>query len=247
MNLLLVHTNELDDAGLVTLADRRAQHALQVLQVRVGSTLKVGLIGGPLGQGEVVEQQAHSVRLRCQFDEHVPPVPGDVLLLAMPRPKVFARCLEHATSLGFGRVIVFRTKRCVKSHFDSHVLASDQIQAHLLAGMEQARRTHLPEVKLFQRFRPFVEDTLTSVITPTNHFLADPDAELALHQLHGGGITSGPFTVVIGPEGGLIPYETTAFAERGFRLVNAGSHPLRVEAALSAITAQLQLLRDLSQ
>jgi RsmE family RNA methyltransferase len=246
VNLLLVHANELDDGGLVTLADRRAEHALQVLRVSVGSPLKVGLIGGPLGRAEVVEQHANSLRIRCQFEEEVPPVPNDVLLLAMPRPKVFARCLEHATSLGFGRVVMFRSQRCVKSHFDSHVLESDQIQAHLLAGMEQARRTHLPEVKIFQRFRPFVEDALTSVITPTNHFLADPDAELALHQLHGGGITSGPFTVVIGPEGGLIPYETTAFTERGFRLVNAGSHPLRVEAAVSAIAAQLQLLRELS-
>jgi RsmE family RNA methyltransferase len=246
VNLLLLDASELDDAGLVTLDDRRAQHALEVLHVSVGSRLKVGLIDGPLGQGEVVDQRGTSVRLRCQFEATPPEKPADVLLMAMPRPKVLARCLEHAASLGFGAIVVFRSQQCVKSHFDSHVLEPDQLRARLLAGLEQSRRTHVPQVQIFRRFRPFIEDALASVITPTNHFLADADAPLPLHQVHGGGLTRGPFTVVIGPEGGLIPYEVAAFAERGFNVVNAGPHPLRVEAAVSAITAQLQLLRDLS-
>lgn len=246
MNLLLVHAEELDEAGLVTLEDRRAQHALEVLHVTIGSTLKVGLIDGPLGQGEVVEHQGSRVRIRCRFATDIPQVPSDVLLLAMPRPKVLARCLEHAASLGFGKVVVFRAQQCVKSHFDSHVLEPDQLRARLLAGLEQSRRTHVPELQIFRRFRPFVEDALSSVITPSNHFLADSDAPLPLYQIHRNGLR-GPFTVVIGPEGGLIPYEVAAFAERGFNVVNAGPHPLRVEAAVSAITAQLQLLRELSQ
>jgi RsmE family RNA methyltransferase len=247
VNLLLLDTDELDDAGFVTLDDRRAQHALEVLRVTVGSRLKAGLIDGPLGYAEVTEQQGTRVRLRCEFEATVPDRPGDVLLLAMPRPKVLARCLEHATSLGFGRIVIFRTQRCVKSHFDSHVLQPDQLRARLLAGLEQSRRTHLPDLQIFRRFKPFLEDSLQSLITSDNQFLADPDAKLALHQLHPEGMGHGPFTVVFGPEGGLIPHETAAFAERHFRPVHTGRHPLRVEAALSAITAQLQLLRQLER
>jgi RsmE family RNA methyltransferase len=116
----------------------------------------------------------------------------------------------------------------------------------LLAGLEQSRRTHLPQLQIFQRFKPFMEDELPSLVTADNHFLADADALLPLHHLHPDGVTKGPFTVVIGPEGGLIPFETAAFSERHFKRVNAGPHPLRVEAALSTITAQLQLLRQLS-
>lgn len=247
MNLLLLGASELDDAGLVTLDDRRAQHALEVLHVSVGSRLKVGLIDGPLGQAEVVDQRGTSVRLRCQFEAMSPEKPTDVLLMAMPRPKVLARCLEHATSLGFGSVVIFRTQRCVKSHFDSHVLQPEQLRARLLAGLEQSRRTHLPQLQIFKRFRPFVEDALPSLITTDNHFLADSDAAIPLHHLHPSGMGPGPFTVVIGPEGGLIPHETSAFAERHFKIVNAGPHPLRVEAALSTITAQLQLLRQINR
>jgi RsmE family RNA methyltransferase len=246
VNLLLLRAAELDDAGLVMLDDRRALHLIEVLQVAPGSSVKVGLVDGPLGTAEVVEVTGNQVRIRCRFAADAPQPPQDTLLLAMPRPKVLARCLEHATSLGFGRIIIFRTRRCVKSHFDSHVLEPQQLHARLIAGLEQSRRTHLPQVQIHRRFRPFVEDALATCITPGNHFLADPNSELALHQIHDRGLR-GPFTLVIGPEGGLIPHEVAAFAERAFTVVNAGPHPLRVEAAVSALAAQLQLLRDLSQ
>jgi RsmE family RNA methyltransferase len=243
VNLLLLTAAELDDAGQVTLDDRRAVHLIEVLQVAAGDTLKTGLVDGPLGSAQVIERLGRSVRLRCQFDSEPPQAPQDVLLLAMPRPKVLARCLEHATSLGFGRVVVFRTNRCVKSHFDSHVLEPEQIHARLVAGLEQSRRTHLPKVEIHRRFRPFVEDVLPGVITADNHFLADAEGALAMSQAK---LAARPLTLVIGPEGGLIPHEVTTLAERGFAVVSAGPHPLRVEAALSAVTAQLQLLRQLA-
>jgi len=237
---LLIRAAELDESGSVTLQGQRAVHLLEILQVSVGSKVKVGLIDGPSGQGEVLDRQAGTVRLRCRFDAAAASGPGDVLFLAMPRPKVLARCLEHAASLGFRKIVVFRSRRSVKSHFDSHVLEPEQIQARLYAGLEQARRTSVPEVLVFTRFRPFVEDSLEQLATPINRYLADPDALLPLHRST---MKPGALTLVIGPEGGLIPYEVAAFSERGFQVVNAGPNPLRVEAALSALTGGLNLLR----
>ncbi|HTM43487.1 MAG TPA: RsmE family RNA methyltransferase [Polyangiaceae bacterium] len=241
MNLLLLRPVEIDSSGCVTLNDRRAEHLLSVLKVTPGGTVRVGLLNGPLGQAVVIDIAANHVRLRCQFETAAPKAPEDVLLLAMPRPKVLARCLEHATSLGFAHIVLFRSRQTVKSHFESHVLHADQIHRHLLAGLEQARRTFLPTVTVFQRFRPFVEDHLQVLITSHNRYLADPDAVDTLHQCSP---ENEPFTLVIGPEGGLIPHEVSCFAERGFQLFNAGPHPLRVEAALNFVTGQLVALRE---
>jgi RsmE family RNA methyltransferase len=193
-----------------------------------------------VGQAEVIEVAVNHVRLRCELESAPPPAPKDVLLLAMPRPKVLARCLEHATSLGFAHIVLFRSRQTVKSHFESHVLYPEQIQRHLLAGLEQARRTFLPQVTVFHRFRPFVEDHLPTLATPHNRYLADPDAPATLQQCSP---KNEPFTVVIGPEGGLIPHEVSCLAARGFQLFNAGPHPLRVEAALSFVSGQIIALR----
>lgn len=225
----------------VRLEGRRARHLREILDVQPGSRVRTGVINGALGEAEVVGVAAESVTLKCVFQDTVPPAPRDVLLMALPRPKVLARALEHAASLGFGKVVIFRSRRVVKSHFDSHVLQPDSLRAHLIAGLEQARRTHLPQLQLFPRFRPFVEDDLEGIATASNRYLADPDAEQPLCSEN---LVSAPLTLVLGPEGGLIPHEVEAFATRGFHVVNAGPHPLRVEAALSYISGQLMVLRE---
>jgi RsmE family RNA methyltransferase len=241
VNLLLLEPGELK-GELVHLEGRRAQHLIDVLEVQPGSSVRVGLLDGPQGTAEVLARHAGSVQLRCQFTEAQSPPPQDVLLLALPRPKVLARCLAHAASLGFGSIAVFRSRRVVKSHFESHVLLPEQVRAQLLAGLEQARRTHVPKVHVFTRFRPFVEDSLASLMSADNRYLADPDAPTALHDASP---STAPFTLVIGPEGGLVPHEVEAFAAAGFRVVHTGVHPLRVESALSFIVGQLTALRNL--
>lgn len=50
-------------------------------------------------------------------------------------------------------------------------------------------------------------------------------------------------TVAIGPEGGWGRKELTSFADRGFRLLSLGNRILRVETAVCALFAQLELVR----
>jgi RsmE family RNA methyltransferase len=158
----------------------------------------------------------------------------------MPRPKVLQRTLAHAAALGFGRICIIRSKRTVKSHFDSHVLESEQLREHLMLGLEQSRRVHLPIVTVHSRFRPFVEDELDGIATSCR-VLADSDAPESIVNLK---VPAAPLTLVIGPEGGLIPYEIDHFRERGFSWVNVGHHPLRVEAALNFVSGALFSIRE---
>lgn len=94
-------------------------------------------------------------------------------------------------------------------------------------GLEQAVDTILPEVILRKRFKPFVEDELPGLIKGTTPFLAHPanGERSPTKELK-------KATLIIGPEGGFIPYEVDHFAELGIASLSLGDRILRVETAV---------------
>lgn len=240
MNIVLLEPGELSPSGEVVLADRRATHLREVLRVTPGSSVRVGVLDGPCGQAEVLATDGRSVTLRCRCDQPPPPAGADTLLLAFARPKVLQRCLEHAAALGFGQIVLFRTRRVEKSHLSSHAVEPAAIDERLRRGLEQSRRTLRPRVHLAGRFRELIERRLPELVPPSNRFLADADAPLEAALA---AVEPAPLSLVIGPEGGLIPHELEELGRQGFELVRAGQQPLRVETALSYLAGQLRAVR----
>ncbi len=239
MNFLLLHASELDAAGTAVLRGRRADHARDVLGVEPGQSLRAGIVDGDLGTATVLQVDAERVvvSMRCER----PGTAGtDVLLLAVPRPKVLLRMYAHAAALGFGHLVLFRSWRVDKSHLDSSAMRPEAQREQLLLGLEQAGRTHLPRVTFCSLFKPMVEDTLDLLDLPQQRFVAHPSAPTGTHALAPLG---GAFALAIGPDGGLLPYEVDALHGRGFHPVHCGPWPLRTETALAVLTGQLQLLR----
>lgn len=240
VNLLLLDPAEVADDGTALLTDRRAEHLRAVLQVAPGRTLQAGLVDGPIGSAEVLEVRNDAVRVRAVCTEPSPTT-QDALLLAVPRPKSLLRMLELAATLGFADIVLFRSWRVDKSHLESQAMDPALQRHHLRLGLEQARRTTMPRVRSYLRFRPFVEDELPQLQLPAQRFCAHPFATDATADLS---LSRGaPFAVAIGPEGGLLPYEVDHLARCGFLPVRMSQHPLRTESALAAIHAQLDLLR----
>lgn len=237
MNIILIEPSELSATGEATLTGRRAQHLVKVLRVGAGDRVRVGLVDGPCGEGEVITIDPRAVTLRCRCDQAPPEAGRDTLLLAFARPKVLLRCLEHAAALGFGRIVLFRSRRVEKSHLSSHALTAEAIEDHLRRGLEQSRRTLRPSVHQVARFRTLLEQALGELVPPANRFVADADADREAASVQ---MSRAPLSLVIGPEGGLIPHELEQFALHGFQLVRAGHQPLRVETALSYLTGQLR-------
>jgi RsmE family RNA methyltransferase len=240
VNILLVERHELDPDGRARLVDRRANHAHAVLHAQPGQTLEAGLVDGPLGTAVVEACTADELTVRASFDRPAPPA-EHVLLLAVPRPKVLLRMLAHAAALGFRQIVLFRSWRVDKSHLDSTAMDPEIQREHLLLGLEQARRTRLPQVLTFPLFKPMVEDALPQLDLPAQRFVAHPRAacgtdELALAR-------TAPFALALGPDGGFLPYEIERFTAAGFLPIHCGPHPLRTESALSVLTGQLELLR----
>ena len=239
MNLLLLTSRDLrSDAGRfpirASVTGRRAEHIRQVLGAEVGATVEVGLLGGLLGSATLVAIEKGEILLDVSLGREPPPRFDLRLVLALPRPKSLRRILQGCAAMGVRSIFLVNSWRVQKSYWGSPLLEDDAIQRELSYGLEQGRDTILPEVHLCPLFKPFVEDRLDEVSRGTLKLVGAPAAVEACPAA-----VRQPVTLVIGPEGGLIPYEEERLAEIGFVPVHLGPRALRVEQAVPAFLGRL--------
>lgn len=217
------------------LQGRRLTHAREVLRAQVGATVKVGLLGGMRGRGEVVSVAPDAVVLRVKLDEHPPPRAGIDLVLAMPRPKQLKRVLAAAASLGLGRVVLLNAAKVEKSYFDSKVLDPAYLASLLRLGLEQARDTVPPKLLIRELFRPFVEDELDTFCGTARRLVAHSEASQPIERRP----AAEHVVVAVGPEGGWTPFELDLLEKQRFVPVTLGPRPLRVEVVVPALVGAL--------
>jgi RsmE family RNA methyltransferase len=165
----------------------------------------------------------------------LPPTPLSLTLIcALPRPKSFFKCIEVATVLGVKTMYFINSYRVEKNYWGSQKLAEDELQQHMILGLEQARDTILPKIEFKRRFKPFVEDELSGIIHTSRAMVAHPYAQQQCPYNY-----SGAVTLIIGPEGGFIPYEIEMLEKQGAEAVSFGSRILRVEHAVAALIGRI--------
>ena len=234
MNLLLLEDADFLDACHVRLQGRRLAHLHEVHRAQVGDSLRVGRLGGLMGQGQLLQLDAQQAELRVALDQPPPAKLPVTLVLALPRPKMLKRTLQTIAAMGVPRLVLLNSYRVEKSFWQTPFLDAQAIREQLLLGLEQARDTLLPEVHIEQRFKPFVEDRLPGLAAGTLGLLGHPGDYPACPRA-----VSGPVTLAIGPEGGWIPYEVTLLEQAGLQAVQLGPRILRVETAVPALLARL--------
>jgi len=234
MNLLLLGPEDFRSAQLARIDGRRYRHLVEVLRAEPGRALRVGLLGGLLGEARVVAQTSEYIDLAVQLSETPPPPASITLLLALPRPKALRRIVQGITACGIKRLVLFNTARVDKSYWQSPLLEPAALHQQLLLGLEQARDTLLPEVLLRPRFRPFVEDDLPGLSANCLRIVAHPDSALPCPCN-----IAAPVTLAIGPEGGFIPFEIELLESQDFQAVHLGPRALRVETVVPALLGRL--------
>ncbi len=233
MNLILLFPSDFIASDTVRLTGRRLGHALEILKPKKDDLLTVGLEGGMIGSGRVVAIDARSLTMSVAFNEPPPPRIPVVLCVALMRPIVFRRVLLTAASLGVEEVIFFHTVRVEKSFWQSTALKEDGIREQLVLGLEQAKDTVLPKVSFQKRFKPFVEDVLPGLLKTRAGIVADPSGQAMA------GNCCEPAVLIIGPEGGFVPYEIEKFREAGCKVIGLGPRILKVETAVVALLIRM--------
>jgi 16S rRNA (uracil1498-N3)-methyltransferase len=233
MNLILLDKEEIHD-GKAEITGRRFEHIFTYIKPAVGDTLKIGLLNDRMGEGLVLDISDQKLCLALTM-QSLPAAPLPLkLILAMPRPKVLNRVIQHATSMGIKEIYIIKTWRVEKSYWESPMLEEDNLRYQMIKGLEQARDTVMPAIRIRKRFKPFVEDELPSIIKDTLALVSHPAAESQCqHKINL------PVTLAIGPEGGFIPYEINALQNIGFKPVSLGERILRVETVLPFLIGRL--------
>lgn len=236
MNLILLSPEEIETDHLARVTDpRRLQHLREVHRARVGDRMTLGIEGGRMGQGELLTLSGDEARFEIADLDQPPPPPLPVhLVLALPRPRMLARSLEHVTALGVKQITLLNTRRVEKSYWQSPELNTEKIHHHLVLGLEQARDTRLPTVTLAKGFRPFVEDRLPDLVAGRRALVAHPGMPNACPR----GLDT-PTLLLVGPEGGFIPWEVERLLDAGCQGIHLGPRILRVETAVTALLARL--------
>ncbi|ODS23718.1 16S rRNA (uracil(1498)-N(3))-methyltransferase [Candidatus Endobugula sertula] len=236
MNLILLLDTDFIADNCVKLYGRRFEHIRTVHQVEVGSRLNVGLLNGSIGTGLIEQIDNQQVILTTSLDVLPPPRLPINLIIALPRPKMLKRILQTCATMGVKKIIFLNSYRVEKSYWQTPLLSKEKINEQLILGLEQAKDTILPEIILEKQFKPFVEDHLPTLCKETISLVAHPEsATRCPYNLQE------PATLVIGPEGGLIPYEIRKLNQAGCKSVHVGERILRVETAVTSLLTRLYL------
>jgi len=236
MNLILLEPDEVDAAGVVSLADGRAEHLVQVLKVAPGHTVRVGVLDGPRGMGTVTSMAGACVELRCELEATTPPRPSIDLLLAVPRPKVMRRLWAQIAALGVGQILLTKAERVERNYFDTHVLTPECFRPLLTEGLQQACDTRLPTVSIHRRFRVLIEDELDALFVSGLRLAAHPRVAGSVDAL----VKDHPderVLLAIGPEGGWNDFELDLLQAHGFHAVGIGPRTVRTDTACIALLA----------
>ena len=233
MNLLLFKPAQQQNQQVIINDARRVAHIQQHLKLQVGDCIKVGQENGLKGIA-VVESIGDQQLILSQLvlDQASPAKLPVILVVALPRPKVLRRLVMDAVTLGVEQLIIIHSYRVEKSYWQTPFL--QQIDHYIELGLEQAGDTVLPQMQCFKRFRPFVEDVLPTLIQHRSAFVAHPHADqampIALNQ---------PSVLVVGPEGGFIPFEIDLLQQNGCQAASLGSRILRTETAIPSLLGRL--------
>lgn len=233
MNVLLLPQTAFNATQNSVLISQKNQleHIHHILKANIGDTLKIGMLNGDLGIGTIANITDEACLLTDVILNKKPPKKLDLtLILALPRPKVLRRLVMDMTAAGVKKIILINSFRTDKSYWHSPLLK--RLDEFVLEGLQQGVDSIAPTITLAKYFKPFVEDTLPTLIQNNHAVVAHPYTPMAFHQFCQ---TSLPQILFVGAEGGFIPYEINLLEKMGVTPVHLGERILRTESAVNAL------------
>lgn len=242
MNLIILTDNDLIGENEYQLKDNRSEHILNILKLSSGDEIEIGILDGPAGIARIESINNKQIIIKTTNLKLLPKItPEKILICALPRPQTIKKVLITSAMMGIKDIHFIRANRVEKSYYHSPLLEPENMTPYLFEGLSQGKQTQLPTVTIHKRFKLFFEDYFQS-LSENNMIKLLPDIETNrfLNNLYSGG--NNPIAIAIGPEGGWVPFETDLMLELDFKPFKLSRSILRVEHALTATLAQIELI-----
>lgn len=233
MNIVLLDPRQTTSELWAITSARQVEHLKIHVDVQIGDTLKVGIREAKRYLTEVVAIEEKVIRVKPLQEESVPAKLAVTLIVAMPRPKVLRRLIMDSVTLGVEKIILLHSYRVDKSYWQTPFL--QQLDQYVNLGLEQAGDTIAPQIEIYKRFKPFVEDVLPNMISADcPAYVAHPYTEIKMPYA-----IDHPCTILIGPEGGFIPYEIDLLEKNGCLAFSLGNRIIRTETVIPYVLGRL--------
>jgi len=198
-------------------------------------------LNGPVGKAEIIEFDKDQVKLKIiKLNETKNLEPRIDIICALPRPQSLKKVLTTAATMGVQNLYLIRSEKVEKSYFHSRLLEKENYTKYLIEGLSQGKRTQLPNISIHNRFKQFFEDHFPVEDNETIKLLAHTTENIYLNHLQVK--KKRHYAIAIGPEGGWNDFEIQFMVKNGFREFKLSQNILRVETAVTAALAQLELL-----
>lgn len=223
------------DGNSLTLTEREAHHAAQVLRVRTGESVVVLDGAGHELHCEVQNVSRNAVLLAVQKKQFTPPLPFEITLLqAIPKGKIMESIIQKATELGVTRIVPVLSER-VTLQLDQESSADklDKWRLTTIEAIKQCGQPWLPQInapitpKKFlasgEKFElPLVAGLQSESRHPREYFETFFAEQKRKPQ---------SVCIWVGPEGDFSPVEMTAIKSTGALPITLGRLVLRCETA----------------
>ncbi len=225
----------LGEGQSIPLARNQARYLFSVMRLTVGDP--VAVFNGSDGEweAEVSATGKRSGTLMCRFQGADQRNPPDLWLLFAPIRKARTDFIvEKAAEMGAARIIPVRTEFTVAER-----IRRERLQAHAIEAAEQCRGTCVPRVEEMSALARILE------AWPADRRLMFCDEALAGKGAALSG-ASGPWAILIGPEGGFSAAERRMIGAMPQTVaVSLGPRVLRADtAAVAAMTLWQSSLGD---
>lgn len=241
MNIIILSEKDQIEKNIYQINDDRLLHIKNILKSEANDIIEIGLLNGPIGKAKIIEITEVQVRLKIvKLNETNNLEPRIDIICALPRPQSLKKVLTTSATMGVQNLYLIRSGKVEKSYFHSRLLEKENYTKYLIEGLSQGKRTQLPSISVHNRFKQFFEDNFPTEYNKPTKLLAHTDEDVYLNKLQVE--KKEHYVIAIGPEGGWNNFEIEFMVKNGFREFKLSKNILRVETAVTAALAQLELL-----
>ncbi len=241
MNIIILTKKDRTEKNIYKVSDYRFVHIKNILKSESGDILEVGLLNGPTGTAKIIDINETEVLLEISgLKTKLETKPKVDIICALPRPQTLKKVLNTCATMGVDNLYLIRSEKVEKSYFHSPLLKEENYTKYLIEGLSQGKRTDLPNVTVYTKFKGFFNSEFEETFNNTLCLIAHPDASNYIDTLSLN--IKKKIALAIGPEGGWNDFELNFMIEKGFRKFKLSKNILRVENAVLASLSQIELL-----